>query len=122
MIPARSLSSSRRRGQGRKPANFSTRYWYPMQIAAGLSEDAGAKDDEGQPILRAKYGFHTLRHFFAPWLLEAGFSLKKAQGMLGHVTMAMTADTYGHLLPDLENDAAKMAAGELALVQAASRQ
>ena len=28
----------------------------------------------------------------------------------------MTADTYGHLLPDLENDAAKMAAGELALV------
>lgn len=34
----------------------------------------------------------------------------------GHATMAMTADTYGHLLPDLENDAAKMAAGELALV------
>ena len=36
--------------------------------------------------------------------------------LLGHATMAMTADTYGHLLPDLENDAAKMAAGELALV------
>jgi hypothetical protein len=30
--------------------------------------------------------------------------------MLGHATMAMTADTYGHLLPDLENDAAKMEA------------
>jgi hypothetical protein len=29
--------------------------------------------------------------------------------------MAMTADTYGHLLPDLENDAARMATGELAL-------
>jgi hypothetical protein len=36
--------------------------------------------------------------------------------MLGHATMAMTADTYGHLFPDLENDAAKMAQGEQALL------
>jgi hypothetical protein len=42
--------------------------------------------------------------------------------MLGYATMAITADTYGHLLPDLETDAAKMEAGEPALVQAASRQ
>jgi len=66
---------------------------------------------------RGEVGRNTLRHFFASWLLAEGFSLKKAQAMLGHATMAMTADTYGHLLPDLENDAAKMAAGELALVQ-----
>src|SRR5215472_9160382 len=33
--------------------------------------------------------------------------------------MAMTADTYGDLLPDLEGDAAKMEAGALALVQEA---
>jgi integrase len=79
--------------------------------------ESGEIDGEGDPILRARYGFHTLRHFFASWLLDQGFSLKKAQGMLGHATMAMTADTYGHLLPDLENDAAKMEAGALALVQ-----
>ena len=30
--------------------------------------------------------------------------------------MAMTGDVYGHLLPDLENDAAKMEAGALSLV------
>jgi integrase len=89
----------------------------PLLIRAGLTEDTGEKDDEGQPILRAKYGFHALRHFFASWLLAEGFSLKKAQGMLGHATMVMTADTYGYLLPDLENDAAKMEAGALALVQ-----
>jgi integrase len=98
-------------------ANFSTRFWYPMQIASGLSEDTGEKDDEGQPILRPKYNFHALRPFFASLLLAEGFSLKKAQGMLGHAPMAMTADTYGHVLPDLENDAAKMEAGALALVQ-----
>jgi integrase len=106
-------------GQGKveSHANFCNRCWYPMQIEIGLSEDTGEIDDKGQPILRAKYGFHTLRHFFASWLIDRGFSLKKVQGLLGHATMAMTADTYGHLLPDLENDAAKMAAGELALVQ-----
>jgi integrase len=97
-------------------ANICNRSWYPLQIEIGLTEDTGEKDAEGKSILRAKYGFHTLRHFFASWLLAEGFSLKKAQGLLGHATMAMTADTYGHLLPDLENDAARMAAGELALV------
>jgi integrase len=105
-------------GQGKveSHANICNRGFYPLQIAAGLAEDRGDRDTEGQPILRAKYGFHTLRHFFASWLLAEGFSLKKAQGLLGHATMAMTADTYGHLLPDLENDAAKMAEGERALV------
>jgi integrase len=97
--------------------NICNRGFYPLLIAAGLTEDTAEKDDEGKPILRAKYGFHTLRHFFASWLLAEGFSLKKAQAMLGHATMAMTADTYGHLLPDLENDSAKMAAGELALIR-----
>jgi integrase len=87
--------------------NVCKRGWYPLLIKAGLTDDTG----------KAKYGFHTLRHFFASWLLAEGFSLKRAQGMLGHATMAMTADTYGHLLPDLENDAAKMEAGALALVQ-----
>jgi integrase len=98
-------------------ANICNRSWYPLQIEIGLTQDTGEKDAEGTPVLRAKYGFHCLRHFFASWLLAEGFSLKKAQGLLGHATMAMTADTYGHLLPDPENDAAKMEAGALALVQ-----
>jgi integrase len=97
--------------------NIVNRGWNPLQIAAGLTEDTGEKDADGKPILRPRYSFHGLRHFFASWLLDQGFSLKRAQAMLGHATMAMTADTYGHLLPDLENDAAKMAAGALALVQ-----
>jgi integrase len=100
-------------GKVESHANFCNRGWYPMQIEIGLTKDTD--DDEGRPILRPKYNFHALRHFFASWLLAEGFSLKKAQGMLGHATMAMTADTYGHLFPDLENDAEKMAAGELAL-------
>jgi integrase len=104
-------------GKVESHSNICNRCFYPLLIGAGLTEDTGEKDADGRPILRAKYGFHTMRHFFASWLLDQGFSLKKAQAMLGHATMAMTADTYGHLLPDLGNDAAKMEAGALALVQ-----
>jgi integrase len=97
--------------------NLCTHGWYALQISCGLTKDTGEISEDGQPILRAKYGFHKLRHFFASWLLAQDFSLKKAQGFLGHATMAMTADTYGHLLPDLEDDAAKMTAGQLALAR-----
>jgi integrase len=57
-----------------------------------------------------------LRHFFASWAIEQGFSPKRLQAMLGHSSIQMTFDVYGHLFPNLEDDHAKLAAGELALV------
>ena len=92
-------------------ANMLHRGFHPLQVACGMTRPTGRKDANGRPIMRAKYGLHTLRHFFASWLIDQNFSLKRVQGMLGHATLAMTADTYGHLFPDLENDAAKMAEG-----------
>jgi integrase len=104
-------------GEGRPEnhANIANRGFYPLLLACGLAMDTGRKDEEGDVILRSKYGFHTLRHFFASWLIEQGFSPKKVQGMLGHSSMQMTYDTYGHLFPDDEGDQAKFAAAELAL-------
>ena len=40
-----------------------------------------------------------------------GLSLKEAQERLGHATLAMTADTYGYLLPR-HDDVAELAAAE----------
>jgi integrase len=70
------------------------------------------------PLQRAclgevKYWLHTLRHFFASWAIEQGFSAKRLQALLGHSSIQMTFDTYGHLFPSLEDDHAKFAAGEL---------
>jgi integrase len=75
------------------------------------------------PLQRAclggvKYGLHSLRHFFASWTIEQGFSPKRLQALLGHSSIQMTFDRYGHLFPSLEDDHAKFAAGELALVAA----
>jgi integrase len=39
------------------------------------------------------------------------------QALLGHASITMTFDTYGHLFPSLDDDHAKFAAGELALTR-----
>lgn len=49
-------------------------------------------------------GLHCLRHFFASWLINApplglGLSGKVVQERMGHSTLAMTMDRYGHLFP-----------------------
>jgi integrase len=40
-----------------------------------------------------------------------GLTLKQAQERLGHATLAMTADSYGHLIP-VEDDGVALAAAE----------
>ena len=51
--------------------------------------------------------FHDLRHGAASLLLAQGVPMKVVQESLGHATISVTADVYGHLLPELQKDAAK---------------
>jgi integrase len=73
-------------------------------------KEPGLVTADGKP----KYGLHSLRHFFASWLInrkEDGgreMPLKTAQMLLGHSSITMTADAYGHLFPRGDD------AGELA--------
>jgi integrase len=50
--------------------------------------------------------FHDLRHTHASLLLKAGVPLKVAQERLGHATITLTGDTYTHLLPTMQREAA----------------
>jgi integrase len=98
-------------------ANVVNRGLEPILIAAGCAlPEAGKKDEDGKPVMHGKYGLHSFRHFFASWAIEQGFSPKKLQALLGHSSIQMTFDRYGHLFPSTEDDHAKFAAGELALV------
>lgn len=56
--------------------------------------------------------FHDLRHAAASFMLAQGVPLKVAQEVLGHSTIAITADTYSHLAPAATRDATERV-GEL---------
>lgn len=102
--------------------NIVRRGFQPAQIAAGVTVETEALDDDGRPILEAKYtGLHSLRHFYASWCInrkeDSGLGLppKVVQERMGHSTITMTMDTYGHLFPR-GDDGDELAAAEALLL------
>jgi integrase len=67
-----------------------TRHFHASLAAAGL------------PRMR----FHDLRHTAASLLLRENVHPKIVQEMLGHATIHLTLDTYSHLIPDIQAEAA----------------
>ncbi len=51
--------------------------------------------------------FHDLRHTCATLLLGRNVNPKIVSEMLGHTSIAITLDTYSHVLPNMQNEAAK---------------
>jgi integrase len=49
--------------------------------------------------------FHDLRHSFASWLIANREPLKYIQEQLGHHSIQITADVYGHLIPGANRQA-----------------
>ena len=56
----------------------------------------------GLPPIR----FHDLRHTCATILLSRGVHAKFVQELLGHATIAITLDTYSHVLPGMGSETA----------------
>ncbi|HEV2174573.1 MAG TPA: site-specific integrase, partial [Nitrospira sp.] len=51
--------------------------------------------------------FHDLRHSCATLLLAQGVSPRVVMEVLGHSQIALTMNTYTHVLPELKQDAAR---------------
>lgn len=93
-------------------SNILTRALAPAQVAAGVVNKGG----------EAKYtGLHALRHFYASWCINRketggqGLTPKEVQERLGHSSITMTMDVYGHLFKGDDGGAA-LAAAEKALL------
>jgi integrase len=82
----------------------------PTMIEAGVTSRVLDKDGkpqrakDGKPLVEAKYtGLHALRHFYASLCINrnGGWELppKSVQYRIGHSSIAVTLDTYGHLFP-----------------------
>lgn len=66
---------------------FYRRHYKPAVTLAGLDE---------------RLRFHDLRHTCAALLIAQGAHAKEIQERLGHSTIRLTFDRYGHLLPSLD--------------------
>ena len=90
-------------------------------MVAGVTVETGEKNKSGKPILKPKYSLHKFRHFYASWLInrkeEGGLGLppKMVQERLGHSTINITMDLYGHLFPAGRDHYEELAAAEAAL-------
>lgn len=65
---------------------FRKQVWIKARNAAGL---------EGLRL-------HDCRHTHAAWLISAGVPLTAIQRRLGHSSIKVTSDLYGHLLPEVD--------------------
>jgi integrase len=116
------------KGRPETHANTVSRGLIPTMIAAGVADIVKdghghvVLDPDGKPVRRARYtGMHALRHFFASWCInrkvDGGRELppKLVQTRLGHASITITLDVYGHLFPTVD-DTAEFAAAEQALL------
>lgn len=81
--------------------NLLERRYYPTQVRAGLAK---------------RYSFHALRHADASAYIKQKVDLKRLACWLGHGSIQLTIDRYGHLLADDVADAALMAQAEADLL------
>ena len=50
--------------------------------------------------------FHDLRHTHATLMLRAGVNVKVISERLGHASIGITLDTYSHVMPGMQEEAA----------------
>jgi integrase len=87
------------RGTVQSYANIRTRFWIPLQEATGIT-----REQRGKTV--ARYTLHALRHFCASLWIEAQTEPKTVQTWMGHASIVMTFDLYGHLFEDSKRDRA----------------
>jgi integrase len=72
---------------------------HPQSLSQFFEKRAKAA---GLPRIR----LHDLRHSYATAAIEAGVATKVLSERLGHSSISITSDTYQHVLPELDDEAA----------------
>jgi integrase len=102
------------------PTSIGTVEYYQNLVRSILwpsQEAAGVVDANGEP----KYSMHALRHFYASWCInrqkDGGLELplKIVSERMGHSSIAITANVYGHLFPS-NDDGSELKAAEKKLL------
>ena len=91
-------------GNPEKLQNVYRRCWYTLQEAVGLVDEQG----------KAKYPLKDLRHVRASMEIDNGANPKEITMLMGHSSVKITYDVYGHLFEDHSERRAQRA-GQLEL-------
>ena len=86
-------------GQPIHPDRFSRRF---TDAIASCQKHLGEDGSERVPTIR----LHDLRHTHASLLLGAGVPVKVVSERLGHASATVTLNTYQHVLPGMQQEAA----------------
>lgn len=89
-------------------SNIYNRIFKPLMLTCGIV------DGEGIP----RFSLHAMRHAAASLFIEQGWPPKRIQVMLGHSSITMTYDVYGHLFHDPAKDVDLMGEMEKGLLAA----
>jgi len=82
---------------------FSTRIGTPLEPSNVTKAFKALLGRAGVPQIR----FHDLRHTAATFLLAQGVDVRTIMETLGHSQISLTLNTYSHVLPSLQRDAAQ---------------
>ncbi len=101
-------------GKVESHSNILERGLHPALVAGGMVMPVAVLNDDGKPIFdnvgapvmrdAPKYGMHSLRHACASLWIESGYNPKQVQKLMGHSSIKVTFDVYGHLFADNEAD------------------
>ncbi len=89
-----------------------THRYMSLNIATPVLQAAKVVSAKGGPL----YTLHDFRHAAASLWIEQRVSPKRVQGWMGHSSIQVTFDTYGHLFEQAEQDASVAVAIERELV------
>lgn len=78
-----------------------THRYMSLNIAAPVLVAAGVVSAKGDPL----YTLHDFRHAAASLWIEQRVSPKRVQGWMGHSSIQVTFDIYGHLFEQADQDA-----------------
>lgn len=90
--------------------------WADASKAAAGRADRERRDPGPDEVLRP-IGLHEARHTFASLMIAAGVNVKALSTYMGHASITITMDRYGHLLPGAEGEAADLLDAYLARVR-----
>ena len=96
-----------------------------------FGRSAGAAFNSSTAVARAKrawtaaglepIGLHELRHSYASLMIDAGVNAKALSTFMGHSSITITLDRYGHLFPGSETEAAALLDAYLERANTAAR-